>query len=116
MSPIRGHKEFTGQRVNGPTDYSWMRAVLESLFDDVPKDRAIEAIRSAEAFHLLREELDDRLSSGGRPGIIPPGDYGDNLLMALLALRTKFSRQEAAAKLETNISMRERRGRGVSSQ
>jgi hypothetical protein len=113
---MRGHNESTGQLVSGTTDFSWMRAVLASLFDDVPNDRAIEAIRSGDALLLLREELDDRLSSGGRPGIIPTGDYGDNLLMALLALRTKFSREEAAAKLEMNISMRERRGRGVASQ
>jgi hypothetical protein len=93
-----------------------MRAVLQSLYDDLPLERAVDAIRSTDALEQLRRELDARVSSEAGGRAIPPGDYGNNLLMALLALRTKFPRAEAAAKLEVNISMRERRGGGVSSR
>jgi hypothetical protein len=79
------------------------------LFDDVPRERAIDAIRSTQTFAALSEQL--RSGSRGRTAIggIPDGDYGDNLLMALLAHRVKFPYEEAAAKLEVNIAMRSER-------
>ncbi len=99
--------------MNAPADFTWMRTVLQALFDDVPAERAIEAIKSGEALDQLRAELGERLASAGTPVDIPEGEYGNNLMMALLALRVKFSRDEAFAKLNLNISMRERRGGGV---
>jgi hypothetical protein len=86
-----------------------MRAVLRSLFDDVPRECAVDAIRSTQTFAALCEQL--RSGSGGHAAIggIPDGDYGDNLLMALLALRVKFPYEDAAAKLEVNIAMRSQR-------
>lgn len=87
-----------------------MRLVLQSLYDDLSRERAIDAIRSSNELARLRRDLQqgsaDRLGIAG----IPDGDYGDNLLLALLALRTKFEIDEARAKLETNIDMRARRG------
>jgi hypothetical protein len=91
-----------------------MRLVLQSLFDELPRERAIEAIRSGDELIQLRNHLQRGTSS--RPGIdgIPDGEYGDNLLLALLALRTKFELEEARSKLETNIAMRARRsGKGL---
>jgi hypothetical protein len=41
---------------------------------------------------------------------IPDGQYADNLLQGLLALRMKFDRAEAIQKLELNLSMRSGRG------
>lgn len=90
-------------------DFDWMRLVLRSLYDDLSQARAIDAIRSADVLHELRDEL--KRATNVRDGIdgIPDGDFGDNLLLALLALRTKFPFDEAAAKLETNIAMRTQR-------
>jgi hypothetical protein len=87
-----------------------MRAVLQSLFDGSPIEASMHAIRSPDALTALRAELERGVLAGGRSGSIPPGDYGDNLLLALLALRTKFPRDEAFDKLEVNIAMREARG------
>jgi hypothetical protein len=98
--------------VTEQADFGWMRLVLRSLFDDLPRERAIDAIRSSDSLAQVRVVLQTPTPS--RPPIegIPVGEYGDNLLLALLALRTKFTRDEATAKLETNIAMRSARARG----
>jgi hypothetical protein len=96
--------------VSEQADFSWMRRVLQSLFDELPRERAIDAIRSGNELIQLRIHLQGETPT--RSGIdgIPDGEYGDNLLLALLALRTKFEIQEAQSKLETNIAMRMLRG------
>lgn len=90
-------------------DFSWMRVVLAMLFRDLKTEQAVEALRDATARDRLRAELNDNELDRGRLGRIPDGDYGDNLLQAILALRVKFPIEDATAKLETNIAMRERR-------
>ncbi|CAN5620374.1 hypothetical protein BH23CHL5_BH23CHL5_07510 [soil metagenome] len=37
---------------------------------------------------------------------IPAGERGDNLILALVALRLKFSQEEAQLKLEKNLQLR----------
>jgi hypothetical protein len=86
-----------------------MRLVLGSLFDESTLEAARGAIQSDEKRLELRRDLEMRVLSDGRLGRIPEGDFGDNLIMALLALRTKFPRDEAFEKLEINIAMRDRR-------
>lgn len=86
-----------------PADFTWMRRVLQSLFDDTPREDALNAIRAGDRFAELSGRL--RAAIAG----IPAGDLGDNLLMAMLALRVKFPYDEAAAKLEVNIAMRSER-------
>lgn len=93
-------------------DFSWMRVVLRSLFDESTPDTARAAITSPDALAELRRDLEMRVLSDGRLGRIPAGEFGDNLLMALIALRLKFPLEEAFEKLEINIAMRERRGAG----
>lgn len=90
-------------------DFSWMRVVLVMLFRDLTTEQAVEALRDATARDRLRAELNENELDRGRLGRIPDGDYGDNLLQAILALRVKFPIEDATAKLETNIAMRERR-------
>lgn len=89
--------------MSDPVDFAWMRRVLQSLFDDTSREVALDAIRSVDRFAELSARL--RATVDG----IPAGDYGDNLVMAMLALRVKFPYDEAAAKLEVNIAMRSER-------
>lgn len=98
------------------SDYSWMRVVLQSLFSESTVDSARAAIRSNDALALLRSDLEERVLAEGRLGRIPDGDLGDNLILALLSLRTKFERDEAFGKLEINISMRDRRSSPIRGQ
>ena len=86
-----------------------MRLVLAALFRDVTDGEAFAFLRDPEARNRLRAELNAGELANGRLGRIPDGDYGDNLLQAILALRIKFPIEEATTKLETNIAMRERR-------
>jgi hypothetical protein len=86
-----------------------MRMVLAALFRELTSEEAVEALRDADARDRLRADLNCNVLGEGRLGRIPEGDYGDNLLQAMLALRIKFPVEEATAKLETNIAMRERR-------
>jgi hypothetical protein len=81
-----------------------MRQALRALFDECDERDALGSIRDAVARDALKARL-------GAP--IPPGDTADNLFLGLLALRVKFPREEALAKVELNISMRQARdGRG----
>jgi hypothetical protein len=90
-------------------DFSWMRLVLAALFREVSDGDVFMYLRDAQSREVLRTNLNAIELAGGRLGHIPEGDYGDNLLQAILALRVKFPEDEATAKLETNIAMRERR-------
>lgn len=90
-------------------DFSWMRVVMRSLFDERSITDARAAIDSPIELDKLRSDLQERVLASGRLGRIPAGDFGDNLLLAMLALRTKFDEREAFDKLEVNIAMREKR-------
>jgi hypothetical protein len=83
-----------------------MRPTLDALFDSVSVEEAREAVlsddRRAELWSTLNQAL------GNSP--IPDGQYADNLLQGLLALRMKFDHAEAVQKLELNLSMRTARG------
>lgn len=86
-----------------------MRLVLAALFRDVSDGDVFACLRDSSVRQRLRADLNEHELANGRLGRIPDGDYGDNLLQAILALRIKFPIEEATAKLETNIAMRERR-------
>ncbi len=88
--------------------HDWMRVALAVLFDDHSLDDARRFLHDPGARSALRAEVDRRLAGAGRAQRVPPGDRGDNLLQAILALRVKFPRDEATAKLELNIALRER--------
>lgn len=82
------------------TDETWMRAALAALIDAVERDVAQRTLTDDDALRALRDRLDGLVAD------IPAGDRGDNLIRALIALRVKFSPDEARAKLETNLAMR----------
>jgi hypothetical protein len=98
--------------VSAETDYTWMRVVLRSLYQDWTVEQALAAIRNREQLAALRAEMDARVRETGAANAIPAGEFGDNLLLALLTLRAKFAETDGMAKLETNIAMR-RRGTGA---
>ena len=82
-------------------DDDWMRPALASLIDDIDDATARRALREPAIFGEVRG-----LIEGAHAIAMPEADRGDNLLMALLALRVKFPPDEARAKLETNLAMR----------
>jgi len=90
-------------------DFGWMRLVLAALYRDSADGDVFMFLRDADSRDALRVRLNAVDLASGRLGKIPPGDYGDNLLQAILALRVKFPQEQATAKLEANIAMRERR-------
>lgn len=89
--------------MTGPASYAWMRDALERLCDEHDEAACVAAIRDAGARDRLKATIG-----------VADGDLADNLFMGLLALRVKFPRDEALAKVDLNIAMREcRDGRTV---
>jgi hypothetical protein len=86
-----------------------MRPVLEALFDLCDAESARATVLSDEGRAELRRKINMAAQSAGSGGIVPDGQYADNLLQGLLALRMKFDRAEAAQKLELNLAMRAQR-------
>ena len=91
-------------------DRTWMRPVLSALFDWLTTDEALACLKDDAARQSLRTRLLHEALADGRLGSIPAGQYGDNLLQGVLALRARFDRETAERKLELNISMLNRRG------
>ena len=87
-----------------------MRPVLSALFDWMSVEETLTCIRDENTRQSLRSRLGREALADGRLGAIPAGQYGDNLLQAVLSLRAKFDRETAMQKLELNISMRSRQG------
>jgi hypothetical protein len=84
-----------------------MRPALEAMFDSVDLEAARAAVLSDDRRGELRAQLNRQLGDDVQ---IPDGQYADNLLQGLLALRMKFDRAEAMRKLELNLAMRAERG------
>lgn len=93
----------------GDDDRAWMRAVLAVLFDDYSQVAAVRLLRDEVARAAVTPLL---VAAAARRGAaaIPPGERGDHLVQGLLALRAKFGREEAMAKVERNIALRGRPG------
>ncbi|MGD9712910.1 MAG: hypothetical protein AB7V46_12695 [Thermomicrobiales bacterium] len=86
-----------------------MRPALAWLFEKAEPDQITLAIRESSALASIRTQIESDLRTG-QLSPIPPGERGDNLILALIALRLKFSRDVATEKLETNLALR--RGSG----
>jgi hypothetical protein len=89
--------------------YAWLETLLELFFERYDADAARALLRDEPAWRTallqLRPEL---LQMGAAQDLLDSGE-GDNLSMAVLALRLKFNRSEALEKVRLNIAMRERR-------
>lgn len=86
-----------------------MRPVLDVLFASCDVESARAAVRSDDKRAELRRTINAAAQDTGSMGIVPDGQYADNLLQGLLALRMKFDRDEASRKLELNLTMRAQR-------
>lgn len=87
----------------------WMRPVLNVLFESCDVESAQAAVRNDENRAELRRNINAAAQNTGSIGVVPEGQYADNLLQGLLALRMKFDRAEASRKLELNLAMRAQR-------
>jgi hypothetical protein len=85
-----------------------MRPVLAALFDWLTVEEALTCLRDDPARLALRTRLDHAALADSTVGAVPEGQYGDNMLQGLLALRSKFDRITATQKLELNLSMHSR--------
>lgn len=83
--------------------------MLTALFQWLTVEETLACLQDDSARAELRARLNHEALAGGQDGAIPDGQYGDNLLQAVLALRAKFDQPTAVQKLELNISMRSRR-------
>jgi hypothetical protein len=83
-----------------------MQPALELIFATVDVDRARASVQTDTQREALRIELNQAVDEMVQ---IPAGQYADNLLQGLLALRMKFDRDEAMQKLELNLAMRSQR-------
>ncbi len=83
----------------------WMRPALDALFavDDTARLRT--SITDQAELGRLRAEITRSLSQVDRYRV-PAGERGDNLILALVALRLKFPQEEARLKLEKNLQLR----------
>lgn len=84
---------------------AWMRPALAWLFDSGDESIMRRAIQDPASLAQLRAQLDQVLTTPAG-SLVPEGSRGDNLILALIALRLKFPRPDAEAKLEKNLSLR----------
>jgi hypothetical protein len=89
-----------------PSRYAWLEALLELLYERYDTDTARALLRDERARGAALKELRPRLLAAGASADVLAGKEGDNLSMAVLALRLKFTRDEALAKVRVNIAMR----------
>jgi hypothetical protein len=88
------------------TPYSWLEVLLELFFERYDADAARVLLRDERARHRALEELRPELRAAGATADMLHGTEGDNLSMAVLALRLKFTRDVALDKVRLNIAMR----------
>jgi hypothetical protein len=90
------------------SDFQWMRTALGYLYANMSDERAREILydeaERKSAFASIRTSL---LSDSPLQAILD-GELGDNLFLALLAIRIKFAPGEGRQKVELNIAMGQR--------
>ncbi len=96
-------------RRENPRDFGWMRVVLAFLFDRCSNAEIAAALRDPIELSKFRARIEREALAGDALVRIPAGEYGDNLLQAVMALRLKFERAEAEQKLEFNLAARQPR-------
>ncbi len=93
----------------GPTNYRWMATLLELLFSRYERPAALVLLGDLNAREHAIEALVSDLEAAGMPLALLATSEGQNLFVAVLSLRLKFSEQEAHEKVALNIAMREGR-------
>jgi hypothetical protein len=86
--------------------YAWLEVLLELFFERFDADAARRLLRDERARGAALSQLRPELLAAGAAAHQLDGKEGDNLSMAVLALRLKFTRDEALEKVRLNIAMR----------
>jgi hypothetical protein len=86
--------------------YAWLETLLDLFFERYDADAARALLRDERARDAALLELRPELLAAGAAADMLGGKEGDNLSMAVLALRLKFNRDEALDKVRLNIAMR----------
>lgn len=88
-----------------PSDRAWMRLALAHLFDQFTSQQAIALVGDPDALAAVLSAVNSQAAAAG---VLPPplDQRGQNLLSALVALRVKFPRPDAEARLDLNLRMR----------
>jgi hypothetical protein len=92
--------------MSASSPYAWLEVLLELLFERFDSDAARRLLRDERARAAALTELRPELLAAGAADQLLTGKEGDNLSMAVLALRLKFTRDEALEKVRVNIAMR----------
>jgi len=90
-----------------------METLLDLLFARYERPEALTFLQDIGARERAKGELVDELVSAGMPQAMLTTSEGDNLFVAVLALRLKFPEDEAREKVLLNISMREQGRRSL---
>ncbi|MDQ3549297.1 MAG: hypothetical protein M3439_10830 [Chloroflexota bacterium] len=93
----------------GPTNYRWMATLLDLLFSRYERPDALTLLRDPDVREQAITELATELEAAGMPPAMLVAPEGQNLFVAVLALRLKFTEREAHEKVALNIAMREGR-------
>ena len=86
-----------------------MESLLTLLFERYDRLHAMTLLRDERERERAVIELDTELSQLDMPSGMFSTAEGSNLFVAVLALRLKFSEEEAMEKVRLNIAMREGR-------
>lgn len=86
-----------------------METLLDELFTRYERSEALTILRDRESRERALTELAPDLSTAGMPSGLLATSEGQNLFVAVLSLRLKFSEAEAREKVALNIAMREGR-------
>jgi hypothetical protein len=93
----------------GSPNYHWMATLLDLLFERFDRDAAMTLLRDPQAREQAKCQLAPVLEPTGMPSGMLATPEGQNLFVAVLSLRLKFSEEEARQKVALNIAMREGR-------
>jgi hypothetical protein len=97
--------ERAAEAIDVASTHGWMALALDLLWDEYDREaaRALLLDEAGRAAVLARVVALAAEAGGKSPAT---GSVGDNLLMAIVALRVKFPRAESVAKLVKNVTMR----------
>lgn len=88
--------------------YRWMERLLDELFQRYSDDEVRSIMRDESAREQVIDALrDDVVGWGGSPELLR-SSTGRSLVLGVMALRAKFPIEDARAKVQLNIKMRER--------
>ncbi len=90
-------------------NYRWMEALLNLLFSRYDRAEAATFLNDLGARQSAIASFAADLQLFGMPGDMLTTPEGQNLFVAILALRLKFPEDEAREKVALNIAMREGR-------